>query len=115
MVVASGLVLVAGGVAFAVRSSCWMTGGGSIFDESGEVIYTGDRNTHGFELHCTPRRSDNLQVNDHASGQSFHLENADGQDGFARWARANRSRVAGSSRTSHTTPVIIVRPVRTEK
>jgi len=70
-----GLVLVAGGVAFAVRSNCWMTGGGSIFDESGEVIYNGeDRITHGFELHCTPRRSDNLQINDHGNNQSFHLD-----------------------------------------
>jgi hypothetical protein len=72
MVVAGALVLAAGGVAFAVRSACWMTGGGSIFDANGEVVY-GGRVTHGFELHCNPRKSDNLQVNDHVSGQSFHL------------------------------------------
>jgi len=73
-VVAGGLALTLGvGVAFAVRSNCWMTGGGSIFDENGEVVY-GGRVTHGFVLHCEPRNSDNLQVNDHVSGQSFHLE-----------------------------------------
>lgn len=52
------------------RSNCWMTGGGSIF----EVDYGGDpRVTHGFVLHCNPRNSDNLQINDHGSGWSFHL------------------------------------------
>lgn len=71
--VTGGLLLAIGGVAFAVRSNCWMTGGGSIFDERGEVIY-GGRITHGFVLHCDPRRSDNLQINDHVTGQSFHLE-----------------------------------------
>jgi hypothetical protein len=71
--VACGAVLVAGGVAFAIRSNCWMTGGGSIFDQRGEVVYEG-RITHGFEVHCSPRRSDNLEINDHVSGQSFHME-----------------------------------------
>ena|SRR2546423_2890214 len=51
------------------KDNCWMTGGGSIFD----VDY-GGRVTHGFVLHCVPRNSDNLEIVDHASGQSFHLE-----------------------------------------
>ena len=51
------------------RDNCWMTGGGSILD----VDY-GGRVTHGFVLHCVPRNSDNLQVVDHFTGQSFHLE-----------------------------------------
>jgi hypothetical protein len=51
------------------RDNCWMTGGGSIFD-----VEYGGRVTHGFVLHCVPRNSDNLQVVDHVSGQSFHLE-----------------------------------------
>jgi len=51
------------------RADCWMTGGGSIFD----VAY-GGRVTHGFVVHCTPRNSDNLEVNDHVTGQSFHLD-----------------------------------------
>ena len=73
--VAGSLVFGVAGIAFAVRSNCWMTGGGSIFDEEGEAVYGGlDRVTHGFVLHCDPRRSDNLEVNDHGSGQSFHLE-----------------------------------------
>ncbi len=56
----------------APRSQCWMTGGGSIF----AAEYGGDRGnriTHGFELDCEPRRSDNLQINDHGTGWSFHL------------------------------------------
>jgi hypothetical protein len=53
------------------RPNCWMTGGGSIFDE---VDYGGQpRITHGFVLHCDPRNSDNLQINDHGTGWSFHL------------------------------------------
>ncbi|HEY4646821.1 MAG TPA: hypothetical protein VIH25_11135 [Steroidobacteraceae bacterium] len=52
------------------RSNCWMTGGGSIF----AVQYGGEqRITHGFVLHCDPRNSDNLQVNDHGTGWGFHL------------------------------------------
>jgi hypothetical protein len=51
------------------RDNCWMTGGGSIFD-----VEYGGRVTQGFVLHCVPRNSDNLQVVDHVSGQSFHLE-----------------------------------------
>ena len=58
----------------APRSGCWMTGGGSIF----AAEYGGQpRITHGFELDCVPRRSDNLQVNDPGSGWSFHLGNVD--------------------------------------
>jgi len=30
--------------------------------------------THGFVLHCDPRRSDNLQVVDHYINESFHLQ-----------------------------------------
>lgn len=58
-------------VVAAPRSGCWMTGGGSIFaTEYGG----GHRITHGFQLDCVPRRSDNLQVNDHGNtGWSFHL------------------------------------------
>jgi hypothetical protein len=52
------------------KDNCWMTGGGSIFD----VDYDGGRVTHGFVLHCVPRNSDNLQIVDHATGQTFHLE-----------------------------------------
>ena len=51
------------------RDNCWMTGGGSILD-----VEYGGRVTHGFVLHCTPRNSDNLQIVDHFTGQSFHLE-----------------------------------------
>jgi hypothetical protein len=62
--------LVVAGYAFAARSNCWMTGGGSIF----AAQYGGEqRITHGFVVHCTPRNSDNLQVNDHGTGWSFHL------------------------------------------
>jgi len=57
------------GVAEAARPDCWMTGGGSILD-----VEYGGRVTHGFVLHCTPRNSDNLQVVDHVSGQSFHMD-----------------------------------------
>jgi hypothetical protein len=53
---------------------CWMTGGGSIFDSNGHEVEYGGRVTHGFVLHCTPRNSDNLQVVDHASNTSFHLQ-----------------------------------------
>jgi hypothetical protein len=54
------------------RQDCWMTGGGSIFPE---VDYGGDpRITHGFVLHCDPRNSDNLQINDHGTGWNFHME-----------------------------------------
>lgn len=53
------------------RSSCWMTGGGSIFDGLGQSAeYTG-RTTHGFVVHCDPRNSDNLQIN--WEGNRFHL------------------------------------------
>lgn len=53
------------------QRGCWMTGGGSIFDSDGvEVLYTG-RTTHGFELNCEPRNSDNLQIN--WGGNRFHL------------------------------------------
>jgi len=73
--VAAGLVLTMGGTgALAGRPDCWMTGGGSIFPFN--VQYGGDdRITHGFVVHCTPRNSDNLQVNDHATGNSFHMTN----------------------------------------
>jgi hypothetical protein len=73
LVLATGLVLTMGGTgAFAGRPDCWMTGGGSIFN----VEYGGDdRITHGFVVHCTPRNSDNLQVVDHATGNSFHMTN----------------------------------------
>ena len=58
----------------APRSGCWMTGGGSIL----ATEYGGQpRITHGFELDCVPRNSDNLQVNDHGTGWSFHLGNVD--------------------------------------
>ena len=53
------------------RSNCWMTGGGSIF----AVEYGGtQRITHGFVVHCSPRNSDNLEVNDHGTGWHFHLD-----------------------------------------
>jgi hypothetical protein len=56
---------IAGGGA---RSNCWMTGGGSIF----AVEYGGEqRITHGFVVHCSPRNSDNLEVNDHGTGGRF--------------------------------------------
>ena len=49
-----------------------MTGGGSIF---GFTDYGGEhRITHGFELDCDGARQDNLQVNDHVTGWSFHLD-----------------------------------------
>ncbi len=67
-------LMVYGGLALAGRSNCWMTGGGSIFDAAGNRTDYSGRVTHGFVLHCDPRNSDNLQINDHASGQSFHLE-----------------------------------------
>jgi hypothetical protein len=52
-----------------------MTGGGSIFPAGGRVEYGGDpRITHGFVLHCVPKNSDNLQINDHGTGWNFHLE-----------------------------------------
>jgi hypothetical protein len=51
------------------RDNCWMTGGGSIFD-----VEYGGRVTHGFVVHCVPRNSDNLQIVDHVTGQTFHLE-----------------------------------------
>jgi hypothetical protein len=62
------------GTAIAGRFECWMTGGGSIFETDGNVVDYSGRVTHGFVVHCDPRNSDNLQVNDHASGQSFHME-----------------------------------------
>jgi len=53
------------------RQDCWMTGGGSIFDVTGnEVAYTG-RATHGFELHCDTRNPNNLEIN--WGGNRFHL------------------------------------------
>lgn len=71
---AASLTLVAM-TASAARNDCWMTGGGSIF----ATEYGGEqRITHGFVIHCTPRRSDNLQVNDHGTGWSFHLRNLTG-------------------------------------
>ena len=53
---------------------CWMTGGGSIYDQDNAVDYTG-RTTHGFELHCDARSPNNLQIN--WSGNSFHLTSLD--------------------------------------
>ncbi len=73
---ALGLTVFAG-IALAVRQDCWMTGGGSIFDTAGNQVDYEGRVTHGFVLHCDPRNSDNLQINDHESGQSFHLLNLD--------------------------------------
>ena len=64
------LSLTATATVFAARNSCWMTGGGSIYDVNGEVVVEG-RNTHGFVVHCTPRNSDNLQIN--WEGNRFHL------------------------------------------
>ncbi|HET6379490.1 MAG TPA: hypothetical protein VFH63_00440 [candidate division Zixibacteria bacterium] len=64
----------AGGKGGGGRQDCWMTGGGSIFPAGGPVEYGGDpRITHGFVLHCVPRNSDNLQINDHGTGWNFHL------------------------------------------
>lgn len=65
------LVMAVTVVIAAPRSQCWMTGGGSIF--ATEYGRDGPRITHGFELDCVPRRSDNLQINDHGTGWSFHL------------------------------------------
>ena len=70
MAIPTGLLIatyaVAGG-----RSNCWMTGGGSIF----AVEYGGEqRITHGFVVHCSPRNSDNLEVNDHGTGWHFHMD-----------------------------------------
>jgi hypothetical protein len=74
LAVASGVMLTLAGAAYAVRSNCWMTGGGSIFDANDETVYGGEtRFTHGFVIHCDPRNSDNMQVNDHETGQMFHL------------------------------------------
>lgn len=57
------------------KDNCWMTGGGSIFSaEYGGNFDGSDRVTHGFVVHCVPRNSDNLQVVDHSTGQTFHLE-----------------------------------------
>lgn len=73
-VLAVGLVVTLSATgAFAAREDCWMTGGGSIFN----VAYAGDRFTHGFVVHCTPRNSDNLQVKDHVSGVAFHMTRLD--------------------------------------
>ncbi len=61
-------------------ASGWMTGGGSIFSsiDGSPVVYGGQvaldgRVTHGFVVHCEPRRSDNLEVVDHSTGLNFHL------------------------------------------
>lgn len=64
------IALTAAATAVAARSTCWMTGGGSIFDTNGETIVEG-RNTHGFVVHCEPRNSDNLQINWYEN--RFHL------------------------------------------
>ena len=63
-------------VAYAGRSNCWMTGGGSVFREGDgvEIVTTGPkvgRVTHGFELRCDGRPS-NLEIN--WDGNRFHLE-----------------------------------------
>ena len=67
----ASLAFVAMAAVSAGRTNCWMTGGGSIF----AVEYGGEqRITHGFVVHCDPRNSDNLEVNDHGNGWHFHLD-----------------------------------------
>ncbi len=66
----------AAAVAYAGRSNCWMTGGGSVFREGDgvEVVVQGPkigRVTHGFELRCEGRPN-SLEIN--WDGNRFHLE-----------------------------------------
>jgi len=54
-----------------------MTGGGSVFTNSGSEAQLGERVTHGFELHCgsedgTIPLPNNLEIN--WSGNRFHLD-----------------------------------------
>lgn len=74
----AGAALLAGGIAataYAGRSTCWMTGGGSVFRDNGvEVQVSGPKEgrvTHGFELRCD-NRPNSLQIN--WDGNHFHLE-----------------------------------------
>jgi hypothetical protein len=46
-----------------------ITGGGNVFMEDGSKV------TRGLELHCDRRAPNNLEVNFHASGDKFHLDN----------------------------------------
>ena len=78
--IAVGLVaagaITAAAVSYAGRSSCWMTGGGSVFRDGDGVQVTWEgpkqgRVTHGFELRCD-NRPNTLQIN--WDGNHFHLE-----------------------------------------
>lgn len=59
--------------ASAARQDCWMTGGGSIFDTSGQQAAYEGRATHGFEIHCDLRNPNNLEIN--WAGNRFHMTN----------------------------------------
>lgn len=59
----------------AARQDCWMTGGGSIFDTSGNQAAYDGRTTHGFEIHCDTRNPNNLQIN--WAGNRFHMTSLD--------------------------------------
>src|SRR5882672_5886748 len=69
-------------VLFVYICSAWiypgrMTGGGSVFTTDGTEVQTGDRVTHGFEIHCGAENGtiplpNNLEIN--WSGNRFHLD-----------------------------------------
>lgn len=68
--------------ALAERQECWMTGGGSVFNEvdNHEVQWAGafdgsGRVTHGFVLRCDRQNPNSLEIN--FGGNRFHLETLD--------------------------------------
>lgn len=69
LAIAAGMAMTAS----AARQDCWMTGGGSIFDNIGQQAQYDGRTTHGFVVHCDTRNPNNLQIN--WAGNRFHMTN----------------------------------------